>query len=83
MAASDSVASAAAALRRLASEDEAVFVAALSYMGREPFRRLRRAVGRTVTPLPSDDEGGSGPAGASSNQSQALRLEPADNPQTR
>ena len=77
MAASDNVASAAAALRRLASENEATLLAALSYMGREPFRRLRRAVGRTVTPLPSDDEGGSGPAKASS--SHAFRLDPADN----
>ena len=39
MAASDNTAAASAALRRLASEDEAVLMAALSYMGREPFRR--------------------------------------------
>ena len=56
MAASDNVATAAAALRRLAS----------------------KAVGRTATPSPSDDEGGSGPAGAS-NQRRAFRLDPADN----
>ena len=53
MAASDNMASAAAALRRLALEDEALLRAALSHMGREPFRRLRRAVGRTATPSPS------------------------------
>ena len=77
MAASDNTAAASAALRRLGSEDEAVLMAALSYMGREPFRRLRRAVGRTSTPLPSDDEGGSGPAGASLSSS--FCLDPADN----
>ena len=78
MAVFDNVATAAAALRRLASEDEAVLMAALSYMGREPFRRLRRAVGRTNTPLPSDDEGGSGPAGAQTSGF-AYRLDPAEN----
>ena len=77
MAASDNHAVAAADLRRLASANAADLEAALSYMGREPFRGLRRAVGRTTTPLPSDDEGGSGPAGASSSIS--FRLDPADN----
>ena len=46
-------------------------------MGREPFRRLRRAGGHTPTLELCDDEGGSGPAGASS--STAFRLDPADN----
>ena len=72
MVASDNTSSAAAALRRLASLDEATIQGALSYMGREPFRRLCRAGGRTPTLEPSDDEGGSGPAGASS--STAFRL---------
>ena len=70
MAASDNIAAAAADLRRLASLNEADLQSALAYMGREPFRRLRRAVGRTATPLPSDDEGGSGPGGALSSASQ-------------
>ena len=77
MAASDNVASASAALRRLASGDEATLRAALAYMGRTPFQRLRRAVGRTETPEPSGDEGGSGPAGAVS--SSPYRLDPAVN----
>ena len=76
MAASDNHAAAAADLRRLAALDEATLRGALAYMGREPFRRLRRAVGQTPTPLPSDDEGDSGPAGAS--LSTAFRLDPAD-----
>ena len=63
MAASDNYAAAAADLRRLAALDEATLGGALAYMGREPFRRLRRAVGRTPTPEPSDDEGGSAPLG--------------------
>ena len=50
----------------------------LSYMGREPFRRLRRAVGHTSTPEPSDGEGGSGPAGAQVASS-PYRLDPAVN----
>ena len=78
MAASDNIASAAAVLRRLASGDEATLRAALAYMGRTPFQRLRRAVGRTETPLPSDDEGGSGPAGAQGSSS-PFRLDPAEN----
>ena len=78
MAASDNIASAAAVLRRLASGDEATLRAALAYMGRTPFQRLRRAVGRTETPLPSDDEGGSGPAGAKGSSS-PFRLDPAEN----
>ena len=76
MAASDNVDSAAAALRRLASGDEATLRAALSYMGRTPFQRLRRAVGCTETPEPSGDEGGSGPAGAAS--SSPYRLDPVN-----
>ena len=76
MAASDND-SAAAALRRLASGDEATLRAALAYMGRTPFQRLRQAVGRTETPEPSGDEGGSGPAGAAS--SSPYRLDPAAN----
>ena len=68
MAASDNYAAAAADLRRLAALDEATLRGALAYMGREPFRRLR-AVGRTPTPEPSDDEGGSGPAGAQASSS--------------
>ena len=51
---------------------------ALSEMGREPFRRLRRAVGRTATPSPSGDEGGSGPSGAQT-VSDPYRLDPAVN----
>ena len=78
MAASDNTSSAAAALRRLASLDEATLQGALSCMGREPFRRLRRAVGHTETLLPSDDEGGSGPAGAQGSSS-PFRLDPAEN----
>ena len=78
MAASDNITSAAAVLRRLASGDEATLRAALAYMGRTPFQRLRRAVGRTETPLPSDDEGGSGPAGAQGSSS-PFRLDPAEN----
>ena len=77
MAALDNHAAAAADLRRLAALDEATLRGALAYMGREPFRRLRQAVGQTPTPLPSDDEGDSGPAGAS--LSTAFRLDPADN----
>ena len=78
MAASDNLAAAAADLRRLASLDEATLLGALSYMGREPFRRLRRAVGHTSTPEPSDGEGGSGPAGAQVASS-PYRLDPAVN----
>ena len=78
MAASDNITSAAAVLRRLASGDEATLRAALAYMGRTPFQRLRRAVGRTETPLPSNDEGGSGPAGAQGSSS-PFRLDPAEN----
>ena len=78
MAASDNAAAAAADLRRLASINEADLEEALAYMGREPFRRLRRAVGRTATPLPSDDEGGSGPARAQGSSS-PFRLDPAGN----
>ena len=74
MAASDNLAAAAADLRRLASLDEAT----LLYMGRESFRRLRRAVGHTSTPEPSDGEGGSGPAGAQVAGS-PYRLDPAVN----
>ena len=78
MAASDNYAAAAADLRRLAALDEATLRGALAYMGREPFRRLRRAVGCTPTPEPSDDEGGSGPAGAQDSSS-PYRLDPAVN----
>ena len=78
MAASDNYAAAAADLRRLAALDEATLRGALAYMGREPFRRLRRAVARTPTPEPSDDEGGSGPAGAQASSS-PYRLDPAVN----
>ena len=78
MAASDNYAAAAADLRRLAALDEATLRGALAYMGREPFRRLRRAVGCTPTPEPSDDEGGSGPAGAQASSS-PYRLDPAVN----
>ena len=77
MAASDNTAAAAADLRRLAAMDEATLMGALSYMGREPFRRLRRAVGRTTTPEKSEDEGDIGPGGPGS--SSAHRLDPADN----
>ena len=78
MAASDNVAAASADLRRLATLNEADLLEALSGMGREPFRRLRRAVGRTATPLPSGDEGGSGPSGAQT-VSDPYRLDPAVN----
>ena len=78
MAASDNAAAAAADLRRLASINEADLEEALAYMGRGPFRRLRRAVGRTATPSPSEDEGGSGPAGAQGSSS-PYRLDPAVN----
>ena len=78
MAASDNHAAAAADLRRLASLDEATLLGALSHMGREPFRRLRRAVGRTGTPDPSDGEGGSGPS-APQVASDPYRLDPAVN----
>ena len=75
---SDNYAAAATDLRRLAALDEATLRGALAYMGREPFRRLRRAVGCTPTPEPSDDEGGSGPAGAQASSS-PYRLDPAVN----
>ena len=78
MAASDNHAAAAADLRRLASLDEATLQGALSHMGRDPFRRLRRAVGRTGTPDQSDAEGGSGPSGAQV-ASDPYRLDPAVN----
>ena len=78
MAASDNTAAASADLRRLAAFNEADLQAALSGMGREPFRRLRRAVGRTATPSPSGDEGGSGPSGAVASSS-PYHLDPAAN----
>ena len=78
MAASDNHAAAAADLRRLASLDEATLQGALSHMGRDHFRRLRRAVGRTGTPDQSDAEGGSGPSGAQV-ASDPYRLDPAVN----
>ena len=78
MAASDNYVAAAADLRRLAFLDEATLLGALSHMGREPFRRLRRAVGRTATPDASDGEGGSGPSGAQV-ASDPYRLDPAVN----
>ena len=72
MAASDNAAAAAADLRRLASINEADLEEALAYMGRGPFRRLRRAVGRTATPSPSQNEGAQG-------SSSPYRLDPAVN----
>ena len=78
MAASDNTAAASANLRRLAAFNEADLQAALTGMGREPFRRLRRAIGRTATPLPPGDEGGSGPSGAVVSSS-PYRLDPAAN----
>ena len=80
MAASDNLAAAAASdLRRLTAHDEAFCRAAFAQLGKGAFKCLRRAVQRTDTPPTSGDEGGSGPAGASTTSTFIHHLDPADN----
>ena len=78
MAASDSAASAASALRRFAAEGEDFCKLAFSQLGRRHQRTLKRACIHTETPPASGHEGGSGLAGASTT-STSFRLDPADN----